>query len=144
MPVRNAVSTLHKPKNDIISFIKFMQKKVFWLDKINLLHSMNESKDFATQFLQITTPKVICAGKCLASNETFFYRNLKVTKYHFWASRPGIQGLSCSKDAGFCFKTFQALIIYLVGNLFGQYVFELFASETNLRKKHTVCCFFGS
>ena len=33
MPGSEAVSTLHWPKNDILSFFKFLQKKVSRLDK---------------------------------------------------------------------------------------------------------------
>ena len=33
MPEREAVSTLHRPKNETPSFFKFLQKKVSWLDK---------------------------------------------------------------------------------------------------------------
>ena len=54
MPGREAVSTLHRPKNGIMEFFKFLQKKVSRLDKRNLLHSLNEYE--WTWFLQITTP----------------------------------------------------------------------------------------
>ena len=33
MPGHTAVSTLHWPRNNILSFFKFLQKKVSWLDK---------------------------------------------------------------------------------------------------------------
>ena len=33
MPGSEAVSTLHRPKNDILAFFKFLQKKVSWLNK---------------------------------------------------------------------------------------------------------------
>ena len=33
MPGHEAVSTLHRPKNDILAFFKFLQKKVSRLDK---------------------------------------------------------------------------------------------------------------
>ena len=33
MPGREAISTFHRPKNDILSFFQFLQKKVSRLDK---------------------------------------------------------------------------------------------------------------
>ena len=48
MPGHEAVSTLHQPKNDILSFFKFLQKKVSRHDKIIFLHLLNESTGFAT------------------------------------------------------------------------------------------------
>jgi hypothetical protein len=76
MPGREAVSTLHLPKNDIVSFFKFLQKTVYW--QRNLQH-LNKSISFATCFFQITSPIVIhnCAGIFLSSQETLFCRNLK-------------------------------------------------------------------
>jgi hypothetical protein len=59
MPGQEAVSTLHRPKKDILTFFKFLQKKVSRRDKINFLHLLNEYIGFATQFFQITTPKTI-------------------------------------------------------------------------------------
>ena len=57
-PGHEAVSTLHWPKNEILAFFKFLQKKVSWHDKIIFLHLLNESKGFATRFLKITSPKL--------------------------------------------------------------------------------------
>ena len=103
-----ALSTLHRPKNDILAFSKFLQKNVFRHNKIIFLHLLNKSRGIATLFFQITTPKIIqkCAGAFLSSQESFFCRNLKNTKMTFLgrcnvetALWPGFQGLSCSKVA---------------------------------------------
>ena len=48
MPGLEATSTLHQPKNEILSFFTFLQKNVSWLEKINFLHLLNESKGFST------------------------------------------------------------------------------------------------
>ena len=79
MPGSEAVSTLHWPKNDILSFFKFLQKKVSWLDKRNFLHLLNESKCFATWFFQITTPKVIqkFAGVIFVKPGNFFLQKFE-------------------------------------------------------------------
>ena len=42
MPGCEAVSTLHQPNNEILSLFKFFQNFFSWLDKRNLLHSLNE------------------------------------------------------------------------------------------------------
>ena len=79
MPRSEAVSTLHRPKNDILSFFKFLQKKVSRLVKkapalfdptlgvvicknhvVRPLHSFNK-----------------CREPLVSSLETFFCRNLK-------------------------------------------------------------------
>ena len=39
-----AVSTLHQPKNEILSFFKFLQKKVSRLGERNFLHLLNEER----------------------------------------------------------------------------------------------------
>jgi hypothetical protein len=96
MPGYEAVSTLHWPKNDILSFL---QKKVSRLDKINFLHLLNKCRGFATYCFQIATPKVIqkCTEAFLSRLETFFCRNLKNDRMSFLgqrnvetASHPGI------------------------------------------------------
>ena len=57
-----------------------------------------------------------------------------------WASRaspakkwPGLRVVT-----GFIPKTFQALHFFFLGDSFGRYIFELFARETNLKKKRSV------
>ena len=49
------VSTLDWPKNEILSFFKFLQIKVSQLDKRIFLHLLNESWGLATWFFRITT-----------------------------------------------------------------------------------------
>ena len=53
-----------------------------------------------------------------------------------------LQGLSCSKVAGFDGGLFQKMIngyiFYFLGQLFGGQLFELFARETNLKKQSSV------
>ena len=134
-----------------MSFFKFLQKKVSWLDK-----------KLPTQFCTILG-FVICQNhvanpldsfnKCrkflLSSQETFICKNLKKYRMSFLsqcnveaASHPGLQGLSCSKvarfEGGFITKTFQGLHFLFSGGLVGQYIFEQFAHETNLKKKRSV------
>ena len=48
MPGCEAVSTLHQPKNDMLEFFKFLQKKVSRLNKRNFLHLQNECRGFTT------------------------------------------------------------------------------------------------
>ena len=90
-----------------------------------------------------------CAGYFLSSPETFFCRNLKNDRISFLdqcnvetASRLGLQGLSCSKVAGFegglFQKLFKGYIFCFLGNSFGKQIFELFAHETNLEKNRSV------
>ena len=87
-PGSETVSTLHRPKNDIPTFFKFLQKKVSRLDKkvpahfytilgvvicknhvARLLHSFDKYRK-----------------SLLSSLETFFCRNLKNSECHFWAN----------------------------------------------------------
>ena len=58
MPGSEAVSTLHWPKNDILSFFKLLQKQVSWLDKRNFLHLLNESRCFAARLSKLQPPKL--------------------------------------------------------------------------------------
>ena len=48
MPGHEAVSILHWPKNDILAFFKFLQKKDSRHDKMIFLHLLNEARGFAT------------------------------------------------------------------------------------------------
>ena len=87
-PGLETISTLHQPKNGILPFFRFLQKKVFWLDKK------------APGHFYTTLGVVICKyhvkrplysfNKCrkfiLSSLETFFCRNLKMSECHFWAN----------------------------------------------------------
>ena len=76
MPGSQVVSTLHQPKNDTLSFFKFLLKKVSPLDKRNFMHLLNKSKCFVIWFLQLTTLKIIqkCALAFLSSRDFFFSR----------------------------------------------------------------------
>ena len=108
-PGGETVSTLHRPKNDISTFFKFLQKKVSRLDKkapahfytilgvvicknhvVRPLHSFNKYR------------KILFSGL-----ETFFCRNLENVGMSFLGQCnveivpvPGFQGLSCSKTVG--------------------------------------------
>ena len=87
-PGHGTISTLHWLKNDILSFFKFLQKKVSQLVKKAPAH------------FYPTLGVVICKNhvvrplhsfkkhrKFLFSNlETFFCRNLENVKCHFWAN----------------------------------------------------------
>ena len=57
-------------------------------------------------------------------------------------SPPGFQGLSCSKvqgfEDGFFQKLFKGYIFCFLGHLVDGQLFELFARETNLKKKRSV------
>ena len=61
MPEQEAISTLHCIGLELTfcHFRNFCRKKVYRLDQISLLLSFNQSRGFATQFLQITICKVI-------------------------------------------------------------------------------------
>ena len=85
----------------------------------------------------------------MSSRKTFFCRNLKNGRMSFLGrcnvetvSCPGFYGLSCSKLEGFEVGVFQKLfngyIFCFLGHLVGGYIFELFARETNLKKKRNV------
>ena len=149
-PGSETVSTLHRPKNDIPTFFKFLQKKVSRLDK-----------KAPAQFYTILGV-VICKNhvarplhsfnrgrkSLLSSLETFFCRNLKNVGMSFLGrcnvetvSCLGFQGLSYSKVAGFEGGYFQKLfkdyIFCFLSHLFGGQLFEQFARETNLKKKRS-------
>ena len=150
MPGSEAVSTLHWPKNDILSFFKFLQKKVSRLDK-------NTPANFCITLGVVIWKNHVAKhldsfNKCrkflLSSQETCFCRNLKNDRMSFLdqcdveaASLPGIYSLSCSKVKGFEVlfqKLFKGYIFCFLGLSIGWYVFEQFARETNLKKKRSV------
>ena len=139
-----------KSKKCILSFFKFLQKEKSRLGKINLLYSLNESRGFATWFLQVTIPKNIqkCAGIFLSSRETFLWKferwkNVIFGPMNCWDSLPsGYLGplllKSCSLWSWFYSKNFSRAKLYV---FWGTYlVFELFARENFLKKKHRVPC----
>ena len=150
-PGYEGVLTLHRPKNDILAFFKFLQKKVSRLDKK------------APALFCIVLGVVICKNhvakpldsfnKCrkiiLSCRETFFGRNLKNARMSFLgrcnvetASCPGLQGLSCSKvagfEGGFMHQLFKGYIFCFHVHSDGRCIFELSAHETNLMKKRSV------
>ena len=144
MPRDEAVSTLHQPKNDILSFFKFLQKKVSRHDKIIFLHLLNESTGFAT-YPQNYTKK--CRSFFVKPRNFFLQKFEKCQNVIFgpmycWDSlmfRP--LGLLLIKSSGFDVvysSTFQGLLFYFHVHSEGRYVFEIFAHETNLTKKHSV------
>ena len=117
-PGSKTVSTLHWPKIYILPFVKFLQKKVFGLDNKTPAHF------YATLWLVICKNHVgkplnafkKCRKFLLSSLETFFCRNLKNVGISFLGrcnvetvSHPSLQGLSCSKVAGFKGGLFQKL-----------------------------------
>ena len=151
MPGSEAVSALNWPKNDILSYFKFLQKKVSWLVKntpeffcINL--GVVIWKNHVAKHLDLFNK---CRKFLLSIQETCFCRNLKNDRMSFLdqynveaASFPGIYSLSCSNDEGFEGSLFQKLfkgyIFCFLGVSIGRYVFEQFARETNLKKKRSV------
>ena len=85
MPGREAVSTLHWPKNGIFSFFKFLQKKVLWLVKKVSAHFFIT---FGIVIFKNHEAKPLdsfnkCRKFLLSSQETFFCRNLKNDKISF-------------------------------------------------------------
>ena len=153
-PGGETVSTLHRPKNDIPTFFKFLQKKVSRLDKKAPVH-------FYTIFGVVICKNHVarplhsfnkCREPLVSSLETFFCRNLKNVGMSFLGrcnvetvSPPGFQGLSCSKVQGFegglFQKLFKGYIFCFLGHLVGRYIFGLSTRETNLMKKRTVSQF---
>ena len=86
-PRRETVSTLHWSKIDILSFFKFLQKKVFWLDNKAPAHfytclGVVFCKNHVGRPLHSFNK---CRKFLLSSLETFFCRNLKMSECHFWA-----------------------------------------------------------
>ena len=150
-PGSETTSTLHRPKNDIPTFFKFLQKKVSRLDKKGPVHFYTIFR-FAICKNHVARPLHLfnkCREPLVSSLETFFCRNLKNVGMSFLGrcnvevvSPPGFQGLSCSKVEGFegglFQKLFKGYIFCFLGHSVGRYVFELFAFETNLKKKHSV------
>ena len=86
----------------MLQFFKFLQKKVYWLKKTNFMHLLNESRGFATWFLQITTPKVVhrCLKIFCQARKLFSAEIWKITACHFWADvmsrQPRIQASRAS------------------------------------------------
>ena len=150
-PKNETISTLHQPKNDILPFFKFLQKKVFRLDKkapayFYTILGVIVCKNHVARPLHSFNK---CRKIILLSLETFFCRNLKNVGMSFLGrcnvevvSLPGFQGLSSSKVAGFEGGSFQKLfkgyIFCFLGHLLGRYIFELSTHETNLMKKRSV------
>ena len=108
-PGTGTISTLHGLKNDVLSFFKFLQKKVSQLVKKAQAH------------FYPTLGVVICKNHVVrplhsfnkyrkilfSSMETFFCRNLENVGMSFLGQCnveivpvPGFQGLSCSKTVG--------------------------------------------
>ena len=71
MPGRKAVSTLHRPKNEILSFFKFLQKKVSRLDKKVPAH-------FCTTFGVVICKNHVGKHLDLISAEKLFYHAEKL------------------------------------------------------------------
>ena len=141
-PGHETVSAFHQPKNDILLFIKFLQKKVSPLDIFNFYTTLGVViwKNYEVRPLH-------SFNKCRKFLKTFFCRNLKNVGMSFLGqcnvetvSSQGFQGLSCSIVAGFegglFQKNFKGYIFCLLIQLVD--IFELFASETNLKKKRSV------
>ena len=85
MPGSEAVSTLHRPKNDILAFFKFLQKKVSWLNKnapvlfcivLGVVIWKNHVAKPLDSFKK-------CRKIILSCRETFFCRNLKSDRMSF-------------------------------------------------------------
>ena len=150
-PGPETVSTLHWSKNDILPFLKFLEKKVFRLDNLAPVH-------FCT-----TLGVVICKNhvarplhsfnRCrkfhLLSLETFFCRNLKnagmsflanvmLRQSHVRASRASPAQESKGFEGGLYQKLFKGYIFCFLSHLVGGQLFEQFAKETNLKKKRSV------
>ena len=145
------VSTLHRTKNDILPFFKFLQKKVSRLDRKALAHF------YTTLGVVIWKNHVVRPLKSFNKYRNFFgqawklffCRNLENVKMSFLGrcnvetvSCRGFSGLSCSKVAGFegglFQKHFKGYIFCFLGHLVGGQLFELFARETNLKKESSV------
>ena len=115
-PGTGTISRLHGLKNDILSFFKFLQKKVSQLVKkaqahfyptlgvvicknhvVRPLHSFNKYRKILFSSLEpffcrnLENVGMSCLGQC----------NVEIVPF------PGFQGLSCSKTAGFESGLFQ-------------------------------------
>ena len=110
MPERKTVLTIHWPKNDVLVFLKFLQKKVCWLDKKTpaLFCIVLGVVTFKSHVAKPIDSFNKCRKIIFLCRETFFCRILKNARMSFLgqcnvetASYPGLQGLSCSKVAGF-------------------------------------------
>ena len=87
MPRKEDISTLHHPKNDILSFFKFLQKIVSRLDKranehFCIISRVVSCKNHVGRPLHSFNK---CRKFLLSSLESFFCRNLKMSECHFWA-----------------------------------------------------------
>ena len=124
-PRHGTVSSLHRPKNDILPFFKFLQKKVSQLDKKTPAHF------YPTLGVVICKNHVVrplhsfnkCRKFLLSSLETFFCRNLEnvgmsfwadvmLRRSHVWASRAS----PAQKPQGLrvvCFKKFSMATFFL-------------------------------
>ena len=124
-------------------FSKFWKKKKSWLEKMNYLLILNESRVFLHNFwkwqhtnLSKNVLEIFCQADKLFSAEIW-----KMTKCRFCFNvmlrQPLIQA---SRGWGWLYsKNFSwAIFFYLLRNSFGWLVFELFACETNLQEKHRV------
>ena len=147
MPGRKAVSILHRPKaqNYILSFFRFLQKKVYWLEKKVPSHfcitlGVVIFKKWVAKPLD---PFNECRRFLLSSRKIW-----KMTKFHFWAGlmlrQPRVRA-SRASPAQKCrclrvnySKLFMGFISYILGSSVGWYVFALFSHETNRKKKCSV------
>ena len=158
-PGHETVSALHPPKNDILTFFKFMQKKVSRVDNKAPAHfytilGVAICKNHVGRPLHSFNK---CRKFLLSSLETFFCRNLKNGRMSFLGrcnvetvSRPGFQGLSCSKVAGFEGGVFQKLLKGIhfqscAAHFIGPYLFSLmcFSSFLSLKCSYLfslMCC----
>ena len=105
-PGGETVSTLHCPKNDITTYFKFLQKKVYRRDKIAPAHffiifGVVICKNQVARPLNSFNK---CRKPLVSSLESFFCRNLKNVRMSFLGRCNvevvlllGFQGLSCSK-----------------------------------------------
>ena len=142
-PGSETVSTLHRPKNDIPTFFKFLQKKVSQLVKKAPAH------------FYPTLGVVICKNNVVrplqsfnkyrkflfSSLESFFCRNLENVGMSFLGqcnveivSCPGFQGLSCSKTAGFEGGLFQKIFIGYIFVFWVTYLVDSFLSYLPVKR----------
>ena len=125
-PRHKTVSTLHWPKNDILPFLKFLQKKVFWLDNKVLAH-------FYTTFGVVICKNKVgrplhlfikCRKFLFLSLETFFCRNLKNITMSFFG-RSNVETVPCPGFQGSPAQTSQGLRVVFSKN-FSKATFFIF------------------
>ena len=80
------VSTLQRPKSDILSFFKFLQEKVFRLDKKVFAHFCVTlwvliCKNYVAKRQNLKIHYLNESRRLLSSSRANFW---KMTKYHFW------------------------------------------------------------